>query len=115
MHELSIAQAMIEQLEEAVKKEDGNFCRIESIDLELGLMSGVERDALEFVFPIASQGTIAQDAVLHFEEIPVLVKCNKCNSSSNPEFPVIICMKCSSTDVDVVAGKDFKIKSMEVS
>ena len=67
MHELSLATAMVEQLEEILTREGGT--RIVRIALRLGAMSGVDRDAFEFAFPEAAGGTPAEGAVLVIEEI----------------------------------------------
>ena len=113
MHELSLAEALVEQLAEVAAREGA--VRITRIDLELGAMSGVEREPFEFSFPIVAAGTVAEGAVLHFDEVPITVVCGRCKEESSPEYPMIMCAKCSSTDVEVIRGKDFKVKSMEVS
>ena len=114
MHELSLAQSMIEQLEEALAKEVDQP-KIIRIDLEIGAMSGVERDAFEFVFPFAAQGTVAEGATLTFDEVPLELKCNECGELKISVEPIMMCHTCTSTDVKIIRGKDFRIKSMEVS
>lgn len=114
MHELSLAQSMIEQLEEALAKE-ADQPRIILIELEIGAMSGVERDAFEFVFPFAAEGTVAEGAKLSFDEVPLELRCNACKESYISDEPIMMCRACASTDVTIVRGKDFRIKSMEVS
>lgn len=112
MHELSLAEALVEQLAEVARREGAT--RITAIDLVLGEMSGVEREPFEFSFPIVAAGTVAEGAILRFEEIPTAVYCRSCKRESSPEYPMIICALCSSTDVEVIRGKDFSVKSMEV-
>jgi hydrogenase nickel incorporation protein HypA/HybF len=112
MHELSLAEALVGQLAEVAAREGAT--RIVRIDLELGAMSGVEREPFEFAFPIVARGTPAQDAILAFDEVPVTVRCGACGRESSPEFPMIVCVHCASTAVDVVRGRDFKVRSMEV-
>ncbi len=112
MHELSLAEALVEQLTEVANREGAQ--KIVSIDLELGAMSGVEREPFEFSFPIVARGTIAEGAELRFDEVPLRVSCRACGESTGPEYPYVVCEACGSNDVEVVGGKDFKVKSMEV-
>ena len=115
MHELSLAESMIEQLAEVLKKESTTVSRIEKISLEIGSMSGVEKDAFEFVFPFAAEGTVAEGAVLTFREVEVQVKCTDCGAVTAPEYPFVSCESCGSAKTDILQGKDFKIIQMEVS
>ena len=115
MHELSLAQATVEQLERVLKAEGGGFSRIERLHMEIGGMSGVDREAFEFVFPAAAEGTVAESAALIFTEVPLRLHCNACGADSVPEYPSMFCEACGGADVDIAAGRDFKILSMEVS
>ena len=112
MHELSLAQAMVEQLEDYARREGAQ--KIVTINLVIGAMSGVERDPFEFVFPLVAEGTVLEKATLHFEEVPVKVKCRECGKESLPPFPIILCSSCSSRNVEVIDGEDFSIQSMEI-
>jgi hydrogenase nickel incorporation protein HypA/HybF len=114
MHEMSLAVSMIEQLAEVLQKE-GGLSRVESINLEIGAMSGVEKEAFEFVFPFAAEGTVAEGAVLIFEEVLLELRCNSCGRLHVSEDPLMMCPDCASVDVTVLRGEDFKIKTMEVS
>ena len=112
MHEMSLASSLVEQLEQVAKRE--NAKKIVRIDLELGTMSGVEREPFEFAFPIVSKGTAAQGAILNFHEIQLRVKCKNCGAVTMPEYQMILCDECQSTNIRVIEGRDFKVKSMEV-
>ncbi|MBN2803763.1 MAG: hydrogenase maturation nickel metallochaperone HypA [Deltaproteobacteria bacterium] len=112
MHEMSLAVSMIEQLEEIIKKEGAE--KIESIHLEIGALSGVEKDAFEFVFPFAAEGTVASEAILTFDKVSLEFECRKCGFVHITESPEMMCPKCSSVDLNVLKGEDFKIKTMEV-
>ncbi len=112
MHELSLAYDLVRQLEEVLRREGAT--RVVQIDMELGGMSGVEREPFEFAFPIASEGTEIEGARLVFVEVPVKVRCRDCGEASSPQYPFIVCDKCGSRNVDMLEGRDFKIKSMEV-
>ncbi len=113
MHEMSLAQSMIEQLEDVIKKEDASV--VEIINLEIGAMSGVDREAFEFVFPFAAGGTCAEGATLFFDEVDLEFRCRECDKVTVTKEPVMMCPVCSSVNVTVLKGEDFKIKTLEVS
>jgi hydrogenase nickel incorporation protein HypA/HybF len=65
MHELGMATALVEQVEEIARREGA--ARIVRIELVVGDLSGVDREALEFVFPFAAERTAAEGATLAIE------------------------------------------------
>ena len=62
----------------------------------------------EFVF-----GTIAGDATLEIEILPVKMKCRNCGSDFQVRDISFICNKCMSAEIDIVQGKELFIKSIE--
>ncbi|MBN1770928.1 MAG: hydrogenase maturation nickel metallochaperone HypA [Deltaproteobacteria bacterium] len=112
MHELSLAVALVEQVGEICRKERAE--RALRIEVVVGALSGVERDPLEFCFPLAAENTVAAGATLVVEEVPVTLACRACGERTRPEVPFIRCMACGSTNVEVVEGRDFLIKTVEV-
>ena len=112
MHELSLASAMVEQLQAAALREGAS--RIVAIEVVVGALSGVEREPLEFCFPVAAEGTLAEGAELRIEEQDVKVRCGACGQLGAPEPPGLACLSCGSLAVEVLEGRDFKVKAMEV-
>jgi hydrogenase nickel incorporation protein HypA/HybF len=112
MHELSLAQELVERLEEVARREGA--VRIVSIRLVLGALSGVDLDAFEFAFPEVARGSLAEGAELLVEERPVSVRCRRCRDLSEPGYPALRCEKCGSGDVEIVTGREFDVLSMEV-
>lgn len=91
-----------------------NAVRVERIVVVIGKYSGVERDAFEFAFPFASEGTLSEGAELEIEELPVCVECSQCRATSNPEPTLLLCSECGSNEVDLVGGREFLIRSVEL-
>ena len=112
MHELSLAQGLVEQLEQTAEAEQA--IRIERITVVVGKYSGVERDAFEFAFPFAAEGTRSEKAELVIEELPVTIECRQCNAVSNPEPTLLVCRNCGSNDVELKGGREFLVKSVEL-
>jgi hydrogenase nickel incorporation protein HypA/HybF len=112
MHELSLAQGLVEQLEQAATAE--NAIRVGRVAVVVGRYSGVEPDAFLFAFPFAAEGTLLEQAELVIEELPATVRCKACNAESHPDPILLACGKCGSNDVELVGGREFLVKSIEL-
>ena len=76
MHELSIAQNLIEMAETAAR--DAGAAKVTELHLRLGRMSGVVKESLLFCFDVATEGTLLEGATLEIEDIPIVVYCPTC-------------------------------------
>ncbi len=112
MHELSLAQGLVEQVERVAENEGAG--RVVRIVIRIGKYSGVERDAFEFAFPCAAENTLAQDVELIIEELPATVVCCSCKAISHPEIANLACTRCGSTKVEITGGHEFLIQSIEL-
>ena len=112
MHELSLAQAMVEEVEKVLIKEGAT--KVISLTITIGALSGVEKEALDFAFPVVAEGTPLEDAVLLFDEVPAKVKCRDCHQLSGSDRYFLQCEHCESINVEIVSGREFMIKSMEI-
>jgi hydrogenase nickel incorporation protein HypA/HybF len=112
VHELSLADSMVHEIEEIIKKE--NARKVFSVTVEMGKFSGVEREPFEFAFPIVTEGTPLEDSNLEIEEVQGVVRCSDCRSDTILDIPFIKCGKCNSRNVSFVKGRDFLIKSLEI-
>jgi len=112
MHELSLAQALVEQVEQIRVREHATA--VTSITVNIGALSGVDREPFEFAFPLAIEGTPLAGASLAIEETPAEVTCGACGARSQPEVTRIRCEACGDTNVRITAGRDFLIQSVEL-
>jgi hydrogenase nickel incorporation protein HypA/HybF len=112
MHELSIAQALIEQVEEVAAREQS--IRVERIVIVVGSLSGVEPDALHSAFSLVAEGTVASGAGLVIEKVAAKVKCLACGHESVAGMAFAGCEICGSQEVELSAGRELNIKSIEV-
>ena len=114
MHELSIAQHIIEIISGQCRK--SGYSRIESVNLRIGRASGIMSDALLFAFDAIKVDTMARDAALHIEEVPVTGLCRDCGSSFIVEEEYILfCPQCKGNSFHITAGREMDIVDMEVS
>jgi len=112
MHELAITQSMLdlvlEQAEEAGAKGVGK------INLVIGEMTGVVDECVQFYFGFLSKRTIAEGAALSFTMVPLTTRCRGCNKSFELKEFDWICPYCQSKSLEVIAGKELFVESIEV-
>jgi hydrogenase nickel incorporation protein HypA/HybF len=112
MHELSICQALIEQVERVAR--DNGARRVISIVVSVGPLSGVEPKLLEHAYPLAAAGTVAESASLVVETVPVRVRCRTCRAETTASPNRLVCGDCNDWQVDVTAGEELLLQRVEI-
>lgn len=113
MHEVALASGIVDIACDAAKAE--NAGPIRAVYLEIGELTCVQAESLEFAFRTVSQGTPAEGAKLHVVVIPVAARCLDCGATDPVEDPlVLLCGRCSSPRVQVARGRELKVKHIEV-
>ncbi len=108
MHELGITQNIVE-----IACQQAQGMKINRVRLEIGTLSAILPDAVRFCFDVCAQGTLLEGAILEIIEIPGLGKCRHCGAEVPLNQPFGIC-DCGSTQLDLIAGQELKIKEMEI-
>jgi hydrogenase nickel incorporation protein HypA/HybF len=112
MHELAVCQALMEQVENIAIAERADH--VASIRLGIGPLSGVEPCLLEQAFFIASAGSIAADAQLVIESLPVRVSCEQCGESTDALPARLICGNCGNWRTKLVSGDELLLTHVEL-
>jgi len=114
MHELSIAQNLLDIVSEQCLKK--GFTEIESVNIRIGKASGIMPDALTFAFNAIKTDTIANKATLNVLEVPVTGVCSNCKLEFIVEEEYILsCPLCESSSFVITSGRELDIIDMEVS
>ena len=109
MHDLSIADAIV-----AIASDHAQGRRVASVEVKIGRLRQVVPDALEFSFGLVAAGTAVEGARLDVEHVAPRVYCPRCELESDvTEFP-LACAQCGSVGVDVVAGDELLVESLEL-
>lgn len=112
MHELSICQALIEQVDMIAR--DSHSSMVTDVHVGIGPLSGVEADLLADAFPIATAGTVATDAVLHVRKTPVRVRCSQCDTESDATVSRLVCGHCGDWRTNLVSGDELILERVEL-
>ena len=112
MHELAITQDMLELVLEQAKKAGAG--EVGKINLVIGEMCGVVGESMQFYFNFLSKGTIAEGATLAFTMVPPTAQCRGCGKVFEfGEFDWT-CPDCGGISLEVIAGKELHVESIEV-
>lgn len=110
MHELSLTQEVVNAIAERM-----GDARIECVRLEIGKLSGVMVDSIRFCFDLVAEGTIVEGARLEIDEPSGHARCRECATEFDVDDPIVLCPACDAANVDVLSGRDMRIRSVEVS
>ena len=113
MHELSIAMSIVEMVAVEMQKHKGQ--EVESIELEIGMLSGVEMNAFEFAWPLAVKDTVLQNAEPVIHAIKGKAKCQDCQFEFEKEQLFDPCPQCHGYFTQIIKGKELRIKSLIIT
>ena len=112
MHEVAI---MTETVAIAcASAEQQNATKIVGLTMRIGAMSGVVPEALSFAFEAVAGRTIAEQAKLIIETVPVTCYCAQCDRPFTPPDLFDECPLCGNLSQQILSGKEVELKSLEV-
>lgn len=113
MHELSVCQSMLAQIEHIV--DENGAIGVHRVRVQIGPLSGVEAQLLAQAFPIAVAGTVADGAELIMETLPIKVKCQNCGEESEASANRLICNSCGDWQTILLSGDELILASVELN
>ena len=112
MHEQSIVESILAvALEHAERAKASKIVRVHVV---VGELSGVVDEAASFYFSFLSKDTIAAQAVLCFRHVAAEFRCRQCDRVFAAEGRGPVCPECRDPIVDIVAGRELYVDSLEV-
>jgi len=114
MHESSIAHSILEIIDEQCSEQ--GCTSVEAITVRLGKATGVMPESLKFAFDALKEPTVAKNAELHIEIVPIGGACRACKKEFDvPDVQFIFgCPHCNSTDFEISRGREMEIADMEM-
>ena len=113
MHELSIVDALIEQVQQEVDR-SGQQGRIVRLELVIGRLAGVCCDSIRFAFELLSAGTPLEQTELHITEPKAASRCCTCNACVKIDELALKCPECGSMEVTIEGGRELLLQSIEI-
>ena len=112
MHELSIAHSILSIAEKALPA--NNRAIVTGIQLEIGELSGIEIDALEFAFSVIKADTILKNAELVIQPVKGEAECLDCKTVFSLSSYGTFCPHCKSYSMNIRKGKEMKVLNITV-
>ena len=109
MHELAISSAVLE----SVLRHAGGR-RVTSVQLRVGHLRQVVPDSLDFYWGIVTRDSVCEGSVLEQDVIAARLECTACAREWEIELPVFRCPSCGGADVEIAAGDELEVESIEV-
>ncbi|WP_085537690.1 hydrogenase maturation nickel metallochaperone HypA [Massilibacteroides vaginae] len=112
MHELAIAQSIVQLAEQNARENQAQ--EIEELELEIGSLAGVEIASLEFALQCAVKDTMLNNARIIRHDIRAEGRCGDCETRFFVDTLFSPCPRCGSYAVNILHGKELRIKSIIV-
>ncbi len=114
MHELSIACDLVESLGKHLD-EQAPGAGVRSVLLRVGVMSGVDSQALRWAYDVAIRDTRFAGSRLEIETVPLVVWCANCQAEQSLEnLAPLRCPSCSALTPRMVRGRELEILAVEL-
>jgi hydrogenase nickel incorporation protein HypA/HybF len=110
---MALTESIVEIAVEAAKEKGAR--KVMRVFLDVGALSCVEPDALEFCFAAVSAGTLVEGAALEIARIPGAAWCADCEKLVPLAERFGLCPECGGASVRMTAGDELRVREMEVA
>ena len=113
MHEISIAISIVERVTEETQSRGG--LTVKAVHLSLGMLAGVDEQALQFCYQAACDGTFLEGSRLVINTVAVVVYCPGCRVERVPaSMQQLACAHCTSATT-IVRGCELEVAALELA
>jgi hydrogenase nickel incorporation protein HypA/HybF len=112
VHELSLCQDLLEQLTTLAHRHGARA--VSRVEVQAGLLSGVEPQLLETAFLLAREGTVAAQAELVMRSAPPRVRCGDCGAEAEAPPGDLACPHCRSLATELIGGDELILARVEL-
>ncbi|PLX97859.1 MAG: hydrogenase maturation nickel metallochaperone HypA [Desulfuromonas sp.] len=112
MHELGITRSIVEIAEQTAREQHAE--KVLSVTVEIGELSGVIPDAVEFCFEACVQESMLAGSRLIINFVKGLGRCEECGSEFGMDNMTFNCPECESYAVQRIRGEELRVKEVEI-
>ncbi len=112
MHEMSIAQNIVEIVEQEMVEH--GIEQIKAVNIAVGKLAAVAVEQLAFCFSMIINDSKLAGAVLNVREVPLTYRCKACGKELTAEDIALTCPSCGADEMEMVSGRDLVVESLEV-
>jgi len=113
MHELSIAEALLDTVTKWQRENGGTLLRLR---VKAGRLAGIDPEALLYVWPMALSHAVPEvsGCKLEVEMLPLSLRCAACGKIATTERLMLICPSCGEQALRRQGGRELMIQDIEV-
>lgn len=112
MHELSLAERALSIAVAHAEREGAS--RITGVCVTVGELTSMVDDCFRFYWQAVTQGTMAAGSELRFRRVLIALRCRDCSKDFAPGAEDWACPSCGSARVEVTAGEEFYLDSIDI-
>lgn len=112
MHEVGITQNLIEIAERNAVAQGAQ--KVLSMTVEIGALSGVIPEAVEFAFEACAKGPLFASASLEIRRIAGRGRCRQCGAECEMDQFSLACPACDAFALEVLQGEELRLTEMEI-
>jgi hydrogenase nickel incorporation protein HypA/HybF len=110
VHELSICASIAD-----IATRHANGRPVSVINVRVGQLRQIVPDTLVYCWGLLCDDTSLAGSRIIVETVPARIRCRSCERTADVgDLPVFACASCQGIDVEVVAGEEFLITSLEL-
>jgi hydrogenase nickel incorporation protein HypA/HybF len=110
MHELTLVQSLLVSTLNVAEAHGG--LPVDKVRVRIGGLRQVVPDALQWAFDLAKKGTLAENAILEWEEVKAVVRCRQCSTSYEPDGVFWVCPRCGTAGGEAMQGQELVLDSV---
>lgn len=110
MHELSICRSIADIVHRHAADRT-----VEIVRVRIGELRQIVPETLVYCWSLLTESTPLAGAELQVERIAAAIRCRHCAHTTTLHEPVLVCGACAGTEVEIVAGEEFLITSLELA
>ncbi len=110
VHELSICSSIVDIV---TRHADGRT--VNAVHLQVGQLRQIVPDTLVYCWGLMIADTPLASSELRVESIPGAIRCKPCDRTQTLAEFILVCENCGGSDVEVVAGEEFLITTLDLA
>ncbi len=113
MHEFSLVRSLLRQVGDLLVEHGG--VGVKAIRVEMGPLSGVERQLVELAFDQEVVMTPCRGARLVIEEVSLTAICQDCRAEFQMQGFDFVCHSCESRQIQITGGDEFRLLDVDIA
>jgi hydrogenase nickel incorporation protein HypA/HybF len=109
---MALTESIVEIAVEAAKKQGAN--KVTRVFVDIGALSHVELEALQFCFAAVAAGTLVEGAGLEIARVPGAGWCVDCGKVVPLSDRFAPCPECGRHGVQMTTGDELRVREMEI-